>query len=721
MKTLYRRKSLGLLIAALAGTSAANLQAEGYWDNWQISGTNTLKWENYDVSGDANQSPYRFEGDQFYDDFNISFSRKISQYESFYGQIGGVLNNSEYRADDDGIVPERLNLRWDKGDSSIPFRAEAGDYYGYMSYRTLQRSLKGVQVDLQPASSAPQRRHSVLLLAGADQPYWRHLDEDEKHFVGGSWLMEDANLGRWSGNVVYNRTEQDLTNTEFDQTVASIAGEYEFRAGKYKLVVEGEAATLSGEHARSNGESESGQGYMLEARGDNGGQLTYRLRYEDYDADYQPAGGVVSADRQSAEGHIGWRFNSGLRLRGRLQHWSDADSTANPQETDVIGVQLTGPMFARTTGTAHVFRQSIDNDAGTVDRVTDTLQLDLSRGLPAGWLGKAGLYLQDIDDSTAANSDQTTTQITLNGSHSYQFAGFTGVITPGLLYRDVDAQRGDQQDWHPTLVLSAKREEHSLDLNYGYQTQNFDLNNDLVTQTAALRYRYTKGRNTFGAELNTFNRAVDNAEDTDAYRFGVFWTHRFDKPARATAKPGSSVSQLAPSTERIPVGPAAIAAIKPGDRIETLEQRLAEAGFVRPELNGDVMTYEAVIMPSIDQRQRLVIEHDGKTVERVSLVVDFDQIGDVASAEQTFERVREQLIRSFGRPSRTVDEGEFGENFIAAVNSGLLVRITEWNFVDGALRFGMPRRLDGIVTMELQHARDLPPVAERDWNIALVQ
>lgn len=725
MSIQTRKKTLGLLVAALIPVAPVMALADDaawddYFSSWHINGTNTLQYEHYGVSGDGNQSPYSFEGDQWFNDFNMNFSRKVSEYESWYGNIGGVLNDSDYRSTDTGVVPERLNIRWDKGDSKIPFRAELGDYYGYLSYRTLQKSLKGVQVDLQPISSNAQRRHSVVLLAGEDQPFWRHLDENRKSYVAGSWLMEDEQWGRWSGNVVYNRSEQDAANTDFDQTVASIAGEYEFRMGKHTLTVEGEVATLNGETATSIGNSGSGQGYFFEARGDSGAHLTYRLRYEDYDAEYQPAGGVISSDRKTAEGHIGWRFDSGLRLRGRLQQWNDFDSSANAQETNVIGAQLSGPMFAQLNGTVHLFRQSVENDNRTIDRDTDTLQVDLSRSLTPNWLGQLGLYIQDTDDQVGGASDRKTNQISLSGSRSYSFGGFSGVIAPGLLYRDVDSGRDNNGDWQPTLVMSAMKDEHSLDLNYGYLSQNFDVNNDLVTQTAAVRYRYTKGQNTYGAEVNLFDRGVDNAEDTEAYRVGLFWTHQFDKPAVNRVAAGSQVSMLAPSSEVIPSGPRAIAAIKPGDLLNKLEDRLATAGLHSPVRSGDTLVYETLNIPSIDQRQRLVIEHDGNIVERVSLVIDYDQVGDADTAEQIFERVREQLVRSLGRPSRTLDEGEFGQNFVAAVNSGLLLRISEWQFTDGVIRFGMPRRLDGTVRMELQHARSLPPVAQRDWNIALL-
>ena len=44
--------------------------------NWQISGSNTLRFEEYIVSGDSNASPYPFRGLHPYNDISLSISKR---------------------------------------------------------------------------------------------------------------------------------------------------------------------------------------------------------------------------------------------------------------------------------------------------------------------------------------------------------------------------------------------------------------------------------------------------------------------------------------------------------------------------------------------------------------------------------------------------------------------------------------------------------------------
>ncbi|MCB1863868.1 MAG: hypothetical protein KDG50_00430 [Chromatiales bacterium] len=707
--------------AALAGPAAAWSPSELFGDalgEWDIRGTNTARIEYYENHGDTSQSPYPHEGRQLYDEFDISFARRFSRYENVFAHVSGVLNDSEYRAPDEGIVPERMSLRWEKGDAAVPFRAEFGDYYGYLSYRTLQRSLKGVQVDLQPSfDAASTMRHSILLLAGMDQPFWREVNVDENAYLAASWLVEDPKLGRFSANTVHNT--RSTAAGDLEQWVQTFAGEHEFRFDRHRLTVEGELGYFNGEHT-TPGDDESGIGWFLEARGQHGRQFTYRLRHEDYDGDYRPTGAVISYDRRSNEAHVGWRFNQGLQLRGRWQQWIDFNDSADSQTTDTIGLNLTGPFGAGLTGSLQAFRQEIDNDTNTVQRDTDSVQLDLARAFGGGWLGRLALLYQDVDDRTATNADSETRQVHVSASHAVRYGRVTGQFTPGLLYRDVDATTGDSEDWNPTLNLQLAAGAHSLGVSYGYLSQNRDASGDLVTQTAALDYRFTTGPHTFGVEANLFDRWIDGPADVDAWRVGLFWTFRFDKPALGAARPGALAATFAPSTGALPDGVRLLAGLAPGERMARATGRLTEAGYGAPLELVDAVTYDAVVLPAIDQRQRLVLERRGPIVERSALVIDLDPNGGPDNAAQTFERVRETLIETYGRPGRTLDDGEFSAEFVADVNAGRLTRVSDWNFADGVLRLGIPRRLDGAVRIEVQHARSLPPPTEPLWSIESV-
>ncbi|MBN8531273.1 MAG: hypothetical protein J0L97_05370, partial [Alphaproteobacteria bacterium] len=175
-----------LLTTSLAAPACAE---ESVFSGWEIYGNNTARYEAYDIGGDPSASPYPHRGSHMYDEFDVNFARQFSPYRRLRGQIFGLVNGSDYRQIDDGLVPERLNIQFENGESSIPYRVEAGDFFANLSYRTMQRSLKGAQVELQPDFGNPQRRHSILFFSGAQQPYWRHFDASEDYHNGASWLI----------------------------------------------------------------------------------------------------------------------------------------------------------------------------------------------------------------------------------------------------------------------------------------------------------------------------------------------------------------------------------------------------------------------------------------------------------------------------------------------------------------------------------------------------
>jgi hypothetical protein len=131
--------------------------------------------------------------------------------------------------------------------------------------------------------------------------------------------------------------------------------------------------------------------------------------------------------------------------------------------------------------------------------------------------------------------------------------------------------------------------------------------------------------------------------------------------------------------------------------------------------------FDTTLIDTVAQRQRLVLTHSARRVERSALIIEFDSAGGPDSAAQLFERVREQLIQRFGKPTTTYEEGDFGPDYASDVNRGRLVRVMEWHTPAGVVRFGIPRRMDGRVRMELQHARSLGSPRTTRWSIEAVR
>ena len=78
----------------------------------------------------------------------VAASRRLSPYERQRLDLAGTLNASEYRGVERGLALERGTFFWEKGDAALPFRAELGDFFAYQSLRTVQRGLKGLQIEV---------------------------------------------------------------------------------------------------------------------------------------------------------------------------------------------------------------------------------------------------------------------------------------------------------------------------------------------------------------------------------------------------------------------------------------------------------------------------------------------------------------------------------------------------------------------------------------------
>lgn len=700
-------------------------------DAWHLFGANTMRAEHYEVRGDRAGSPYRFEGPQAFDEFSFNLNRRDSPYDLWRAQLYGVANASEYRSTDRGLVPERVNLFREDGDAAMPYRAEVGDYFGFFSFRTLQRSLKGAQIELQPFADASGPRHSVLLLTGANQPSWRHFQPSDDYSNGLSWLVEDAGLGRYSLNLVHNlrapNTPQGVL--ERSQAVGSLAGEGEIPWGAHRFRLESELAGLSGDHDGVNGAA-SGQdrkdtGVFLQLSRRGPDPLTLRLRFERYGRDFRPSGAVITPDRRSAEGHLGWRFTSGLAFRGRAQTFRDGLQSGNPTDTHTFGVNLAGPLFqervAGLTGSVDAFTQDQERRDSSLDRRLYTASVNLSKPFGA-WTGRVGAFLQRLENFTASPGS-TTQQYTVSADRALELLGFRGVVTPGLLYRRVAGGAAATRDWSPTLALSLARGAHLLRANLSLLDQNPKAAGaaDVGTGAASLEYRYSAGAHTFGLELNLIDRAPSPGADTGSYRVSAFWTYSFDRPPRIDlARRPLTGAPLAPTG---PVGPGAglLLHLSPGSDLERSLSRLAAAGIVGGAKQPGGVVYEVRVLEEIDQRQRLALLHEAGEITLAALIVEFEDVGNRDSVSQTFERVRRALLQRFGNPAFALEEGEFRASFAADVNSGRFVRIMEWPTESGWLRLGIPRRLDGQVRIEVQHARGFPPPGDTLWSLEAVR
>jgi hypothetical protein len=718
------------------GDEPAAQEPAEWLPSWGFRGANTLRYDHFDSKGP--ESSYPFEGNQVYDEFNFDFRNNDGPYSHWRGLVSGVIVNKRGNRSsvDRGFIPERMNLTREVGDRKIgdhtvPYRWEAGDFYSFSSVMTQQSSLKGMSMEVQPQFAS--RPDSLVLFFGSNQQSWQELFEEDVYAddisSGGLYTIETNNWGSWNFDTIYNHREAQGFVEESDHAVMSAAVEKPFEFGDHKLTFEAEEALFFGDNVL--GSDKVGNGFRTEIAGKHKFRpLDYRVKTEVYDRNYSPRGAIVSSNRASGEGHVGWSFQNGIRMRGRLQGFADGFQRSDQRDTVIAGLNLSGPLglqvLPSVKGSMDFFIQDIENDSKTTDRFSINFSTDLNSALSWGWMGRFGMLIQDTNDKTVGNRDGTTIELNSSADHDFALGPFDGVVTPGFLVRFVTSGTPESNEVQPTLAVRMGYLNHSAGFNYGAFIQERKGGaTDYINHTLAADYRFEVGHNTFGTEFEYKGIGSDPGDDTDQWNVGLFWTFTFDRPPApidrthpAFLEPHSALVEALVAANITRVDPAELA---PGLELQSTRRRLGMLGAGQPTEQTDVDVYEYAVFSEFTQRQRLALVHDGKVVLASAAIIEFGNLGSVESDRQLFERVKRELVDRYGSPSRGLEEGAFDGNLVRDVNSKKLVRVLEWDTPNGVVRFGIPRRFDGRVRMEVQQRASFPAPRETRWSIEAVR
>jgi hypothetical protein len=725
-----------LLIITLPINAAAIL------NSWQISGSNNARLEYYEYSGAKSGSPYQDTGMMSYDELSLYLNNRDSPFSQWRIQANGVVNQSNYRSSDDGVIPERFNLLRENGDTLLPYRFEVGNIYTFFSQRSLQRSLIGSQAEIQPDFNWQDKRMSVLLVSGAWGTSWNHFNVDQNYTNGASALLDLSGKTQLAFSLFQNTSQVNESLPANKQMVYSLAGARTLEILSQKLNFDGEMIFLNGDSANSS-QASSKQGsdeyayYFEMASRHQIMPLDYRILYEQSSDDMAVYGASLVADRSAIEFHLGWRFSSGLNVRGRTQRFVDRASTDNSLVTETVGLTLNGSLLPRIlgpwSGSMSALTQARKSDDRSSHSRFDYLNLNLSRLLLAGWRGNFGLSWNNNEDLTS-RTDSTTEQLSLMFSHHLKIKTFGGSILVGGAARNVDSISSSSKDFTPSISFSLAQKNHSLGFNLGGNVQNREtVNSDVDTINLGANYNYSFGQNLFGLQYNKYRRIPDSPnEKTDAYLVAAFWRYEFDKPA-VRSKSKSSFSEpltpeLAPdlipeltpqsySTEEI----NQITDIKPGSSLSALIPQLAPEQAGNYQQDSVVNVFERNMIPEVDQRQRLAITATNDMIEKVTLLIEFDNIGDLRDHESTFKRLKNILVKKYGNPDNSVERGVFGPEMTSDLNFGNFQRRFEWITERGVIRFGIPNRLDGLIRMELQYFLSEEAFFNEAWGVEGVQ
>jgi hypothetical protein len=373
-------------------------------------------------------------------------------------------------------------------------------------------------------------------------------------------------------------------------------------------------------------------------------------------------------------------------------------------------------------GTLDAFRQDIESRNHAIDRVIDTVNFNITKPLIDGWVGRAGVFFQELRDTAPGGIGFKTYQISFSADHFFQVGGWIGTVTPGVALRYVDGGPAETNDVNPTLAFYLLRGPHRIGFNYGLLAQDpgpaAAVAPSVYTTQIAADYRYTQGQHTVGFELNVFDRDPVPGAYTGASRASVFWSYSFEKTRLAARAP--LVSDAVGTGAALPRSPALLLALAPGANLDEQLKRLEDIG-IRGVRQPGVAVFETRLLGEIDQRQRLAVAHDGTTISRSALIVDLEAVGGAETAGQLFERVRRALLDRFGRPMTNLEEGVFGPTLSADLAAGRFIRVMEWPTEAGRLRLGIPRRLDGVVRIEIQHAKSFPGLRDPVWSMETVR
>jgi hypothetical protein len=727
-----------LLITLLYPHSAVAAEADNPSDllpDWNISATNTVRGENYTNHGDGGASPYPYTNQHYYDEFSLSMDRRSSEHRNSRLQLDGLLNESRYRYQPDGLFLEKFSFAHINGETQIPFGFETGEYYAGLSSRTLQKSLKGIMLEIQPIFPGTGFDHSVIFLTGTGQTEWKNIhnySDDTTSAV--SWLIEDRKARRFSVNLAHNSKSGDPESGTLDrnQLVTSMAFEVPLGLASQKLNVEGEWAYFDGDHdgvsGAASGQNRDDTGLFTQISGKSDLPLTYRFRHERYGQDFRPAGASVSSDRKSYEFHAGWRFAAGINMRLRLQNFIDSLETSNPSDTRTAGINLSGRLMPgllpKLSGSLDTYCQKAIDNNYTKDTRTRSLNLNLSHPLYDGWNGRMGYLLQGIQDNAAANTTQANTnQLDLGVSHAIHMLGLRGSFAPRIMLSKRNGGGSDSLLINPAISMNLADDVHQFSMNLALSNQNNHQSNaiDSDTCTVGINYSYTLNNNILGLELSKYYRNPDPGTYTDALKIAIFWTYTFERPAIVKAKrPPEAPAAIIPPAE-VPAARLVITELALGQDLAAARQKLAASGIKVFAKEPGLNIYETRLLEEIDQRQRVVLQHKHNKLERAALIIEFDDVGNLDDTQTTFEKVRDALVRIYGNPDRFFEKGEFSTNLAEDIQDGTFIRSMDWKLEKGWLRFGIPRRLDGKIRMEIQFARRFSRARNSLWGLNELQ
>lgn len=730
------------LLCVLTPSVFAEFQAgdaAAFLDEWHIAGENSVYLTYFDSHGRDAATRYTFDGFQAYSEHQLSMDRKLSDYETLSASISNVINSDEYRNAQQGWYVEDLRFEWEKGDGFVPFRVNAGDYTATLTYRTIQRSLKGFQVEVQPDVQIGdlEQRHSAIVFTGISTPIYRDVQVDRDLFSGFSWLTDLQNLGAFAFNLVHNFRDNDpaAITRQRNQLVWGFTYENQIEVLTEKLSFEAEVNKFIGDYdsfLNTSGVEEDvdDTAVYFAINGSSTIPLTYGFRFENYGDHFQPHGAVISPNRRTLAWDAGWAFENGMSLDGRIELYRDNLESDNHINTKTYGLSLSGPVSAspleNTTIYADIYRQSVNDTLRFANTHTWGYTLDTRATLYEQWSGHAGFNSTNTADGFRSTK-YIPREFNFDVSHPISFSEAQGSARAGMVFRSTSGSTTASDQFVPTFGMNLSKDSHRFNFNTGVVVYDSHARRSQNTVNFTFKggYGFEHGPHRLSADFKIDGRNPNAVKPTQDYRFGLTYTFSFDKPAGTNLtdfdwSSGYSVPSSrmeAAVFERAVSGMYWYEAAAPGSELSLALSALDQLGITGATDQSGVYIFENRVFEDVKRRQRVVLESEEERVVRASVIIDLNAKGDADSVHQVYAKLQKSLLESYGNPSLNREEGDFAESYVEDVNNGALIRITEWKTNRGIIRLGIPQRRDNRVRIEVQRAMSFPSARDAYWSL----
>ncbi len=695
----YGAYCAALIFAGSAAAQEANSGANAI----QYYGDYFVQADYYGNSGDPAMAFHPETGTHYGTGVQGGMLYTISPYQTLKLEGTFYVDHNDYRnGDERGGILERGLLEWTNGDAALPFRLALGDVSVFMSRLSMQRGLKGGELELQPVSSFLGALHSLQFFGGeSNLPIYRG-DYGESMFYGGSYLMDFGGNGAVMAGVVRHANTSDLAVGTAIQDTYTLSATRTLNAAAQAITIDGEIAMLDGQHDVSRTDDQRGTGVLLDINSIFSDlPLSYGMRFERADEEFSPDGANAITDAQTMDSYALWRMDSGALLRGYHNYSLDALHSADTLTSNQYGLNLSnialGEMLKDTRLSLDGFIQRNRNESRATNMRLQQFSVNTITTLNENLLATLGAIASHTDDMSAAGAGQSRKGMQAGLQWQTSWEGYAFSVGPQFSVAYVDAA-ADQLQTGAGLALGIHKDAHHAYVSYNMNLLDAHARDsvDSSDHNIAATYEYTQGPHRISSRMRYDMRDNSPGNEARGIMLGLEYSialHEYFKPD-VTASDGAGFATGASTANQDITAQLMRYLGRP-----MLDARnFADANTnTSPIVLGDSYSYSGIFLPKIFNTQTLVLESKAGSLTRYMVSIS---VGE-RDAERTLRLVNDIVNQRYGAPDSIREMGDWGTSLISRVISGSFQRQFIWNANGASIVTGIPARADGRLQVVL--------------------